>query len=65
MYSPGWEAPVAAAPGHAREDALIVRTGNPSAYEVEARACQQPGHTGWCELRIKLHDHHGTDPDGP
>lgn len=63
IYSPGWESPAAAVPGHAREDALIVRTGNPSAYDVQARACQHPGHAGWCELRIVLHDHIGDEGD--
>jgi hypothetical protein len=65
IYSPGWETPFAAVPGHAREDALIIRTGNPSAYDVEARTCGDPRHTGWCEVRIVLHRHDDEDEGDP
>jgi hypothetical protein len=61
ICSPGWESPVAAEPLHAREDALIVRTGKGSAYDVQARRCAHPGHAGWCEVRILLHNHVGED----
>jgi hypothetical protein len=30
-------------------------------YAVDARTCAKPGHDGWCELRIRLHDHSPRD----
>jgi len=60
LYAPEWETgPV---PGHAREDAMIIRTYESGAWRVEARACGQADHPGWCELRIRLHEHGAADP---
>jgi hypothetical protein len=54
QYAPAYES---IRPGHAREDAMIVHTREGSAHTVEARTCTDAGSPGWCELRIKLHDH--------
>jgi len=59
QYAPAYES---IRPGHAREDAMIVHTREGSAHTVEARTCTDPGSSGWCELRIKLHDHGAEDP---
>jgi hypothetical protein len=63
ICSPGWEMPVVAPPLHVREEAFIVRTGTPGLYEIDARACGDPGHDGWCELRIRLHRHDDDDDE--
>lgn len=55
QYAPGYESGIE--PAHATEDAMIISTGTDSAYTVEARTCGSESHPGWCELRIKLHDH--------
>jgi len=55
LYAPGWQ--TGQVPEHASEDAVVIRTHESGAWRVEARTCGQPDHPGWCELRIRLHEH--------
>ena len=55
LYATEWQ--TGQVPEHASEDAVIIRTRESGAWRVEARTCGQPDHPGWCELRIRLHEH--------
>lgn len=59
QYAPDWE--TGQAPAHATEEALVIRTYDDGNYIAHARTCEDPDHDGWCELRIKLHNHGPRD----
>ena len=61
MYAPDWDTPMT--PGRRLDEAVIIRTHESSLYTVEGRTCDDPEHPGWCELRIKLHDHGPANPE--
>ncbi len=65
QYAPAYESGFT--PERAREDALVIHTREDSAHTVEARTCTDPQHPGWCEIRIRLHEHTPAraDPDEP
>jgi len=61
MLAPGYEGSVHRVPSHRSESAVLVTT--PSKYMTavaEGRLCDDPDWFGYCELRIRLHDH--NDP---
>jgi len=60
QFAPDWESGLA--PAQATEDALVIRTYDSSVFPADARTCDDPDHDGWCELRIKLHNHDPRDP---